>query len=149
MGHEKSADYGNGRNVRDWLFVEDHCEAIDRIVREADDGETFNVGGRCELQNLELARLICRELDTLVPAAAPHERLLTFVTDRPGHDRRYALDTTKLRGMGWAPKADFDEGLASTVEWYRERRDWWEPIKSGEYADWYATNYAGRSATGE
>ncbi|MFM2153331.1 MAG: dTDP-glucose 4,6-dehydratase [Pseudomonadota bacterium] len=109
--------YGNGRNVRDWLYVDDHCEAIDRIVREAEDGETFNVGGLCELQNIELARRICRELDARRPGGAPHERLLTFVTDRAGHDWRYAIDISRLQDrLGWRPVSGFASGIAATVD---------------------------------
>jgi len=109
--------YGNGRNVRDWLYVQDHCEAIDRILRDADDGETFNVGGRCELQNLDLARLICRAMDERRPEFAPHERLLTFVTDRAGHDWRYAIDTRHIEArLGWTPRESFASGLEKTVD---------------------------------
>ena len=130
--------YGDGQQIRDWIHVRDHAEGIWHAMETGEAGQVYNVGGGNEWPNLEITERI------LAHTGASHD-LITYVEDRPGHDRRYALDTAKLRGMGWAPKVDFDEGLASTVEWYRERRDWWEPIKSGEYADWYAKNYAGRS----
>ena len=129
--------YGDGQQIRDWIHVRDHAEGIWHAMEHGEAGQVYNVGGSNEWPNLEITERI------LAHTGASHD-LITYVEDRPGHDRRYALDTTKLRGMGWAPKVDFDDGLASTVEWYRERRDWWEPIKSGEYADWYAKNYASR-----
>ncbi|MSO44260.1 MAG: dTDP-glucose 4,6-dehydratase [Thermoleophilia bacterium] len=129
--------YGDGQQIRDWIHVRDHAMGIWHAMERGQAGEVYNVGGGNEWPNLEITERI------LVHTGASHD-LITYVDDRPGHDRRYALDTTKLRGLGWAPTVDFDEGLASTVEWYRDRRDWWEPIKSGEYAEWYAMNYAAR-----
>jgi dTDP-glucose 4,6-dehydratase len=113
--------YGNGSNVRDWLYVEDHCEAIDRIVRDGRAGETFNVGGLCEKANLDVARTICRLMDEVRPAAAPHERLISFVKDRPGHDWRYAIDARLIEArLGWTPRETFETGLLRTVRWYAD-----------------------------
>jgi len=131
--------YGDGQQIRDWIHVRDHAEGIWHAMEHGEAGQVYNVGGGNEWPNLEITGRI------LAHTGASHD-LITYVEDRPGHDRRYALDTAKLRGMGWAPRVDFDEGLASTVEWYRDGRDWWEPIKSGEYADWYSKNYAARTA---
>jgi len=109
--------YGRGINIRDWLFVDDHCAAIERIVRMAQDGDAFNVGGRCERSNIEVARLICARMDLLRPSHAPHDRLITFVKDRPGHDLRYAIDATAIeRRLGWGPMWTFEEGLAYTID---------------------------------
>ncbi len=114
--------YGDGSNVRDWLYVGDHCAAIDRIVREGQSGETYNVGGRSERANIDVARTICRILDRLVPAGAPHEKYLSFVPDRPGHDWRYAIDSRKIQErLRWARKETFESGLERTVRWYVER----------------------------
>jgi dTDP-glucose 4,6-dehydratase len=129
--------YGDGRQVRDWLHVSDHCAGIELVLREGRPGESYNVGGGDERENLEVAHAILDLLD-----ADPS--LLRHVEDRPGHDRRYALDTTKLRSLGWAPRVSFADGLAETVAWYRERRDWWEPIKSGEFRAYYERQYAAR-----
>jgi dTDP-glucose 4,6-dehydratase len=108
--------YGDGLNVRDWLHVDDHCEAIDLVVRAAEDGESFNVGGGCERRNVDVVRLVCRAFDRWRPAGAPHERLLSFVSDRPGHDRRYAIDGSRLEArLGWRPRGTFETGLARMV----------------------------------
>ncbi len=131
--------YGDGRQIRDWLHVEDHCAAIDHVLREGAPGETYNIGGGDERENVEVTRLILKLTDK-------DESLIRHVTDRPGHDRRYSLDSTKLRALGWAPARSFDEGLAATVEWYRQNRGWWEPIKSGEYREYYEQQYASRLA---
>jgi dTDP-glucose 4,6-dehydratase len=128
--------YGKGDNIRDWLYVEDHARALFTILREGRVGETYNVGGNAERANYEVVTSICRLLDELLPAAAsrPHERLITFVTDRPGHDRRYAMDTGKItRELRWVPRESFDSGLRRTVSWYLENRRWWEPIWSRRY----------------
>ncbi len=130
--------YGDGRNVRDWLYVEDNCAAIDLVLREGVPGTVYNVGGGVEVENLELTRRI---LELLGKDAG----LVRFVADRPGHDRRYALDCSRLRALGWTPRTSFDEGLAATVAWYREHRAWWERIKSGEWRDYYARQYQGLS----
>jgi dTDP-glucose 4,6-dehydratase len=131
--------YGDGRQIRDWLFVEDHCAGIELVLYEGAAGEAYNVGGGDERENIDVANAIL-ELLGADPA------LLRHVEDRPGHDRRYALDSTKLRSLGWQPRTSFDDGLSATVDWYRERRDWWEPIKSGEFRAYYERQYAARLA---
>ena len=129
--------YGDGRQTRDWLHVRDHCAAIEFVLRHGRTGEVYNVGGGCELENADVAGRILA-----LTGADPG--LLRHVDDRPGHDRRYSVDTTKLHGLGWRPERDFAAGLAETVDWYRTRRDWWEPLKSGEYLEYYRQQYAGR-----
>jgi dTDP-glucose 4,6-dehydratase len=131
--------YGDGRQIRDWLHVEDHCAGIELVLREGEPGQVYNIGGGNERENLEITRLIV-ELTDADPSLVRH------VTDRPGHDRRYSLDSTKLRGLGWEPRRAFEDGLAETVEWYRANREWWEPIKSGEYVEYYRRQYAERLA---
>jgi dTDP-glucose 4,6-dehydratase len=122
--------YGDGKNVRDWLYVEDHAHALSLVVERGTPGETYNIGGRCERTNIEVVRAICRLLDTLEPAAGGgRERLITFVPDRPGHDRRYAIDCAKIeRELGWRANETFESGLAKTVRWYLANRPWWEAI---------------------
>lgn len=131
--------YGDGRQVRDWLFVEDHCAGIEHVLREGAPGEIYNVGGGDERENIAVAELI-------VELTGADRALLRRVEDRPGHDRRYSLDTSKLRSLGWAPQTTFDAGLRETVAWYREHRGWWERIKSGEYRAYYERQYADRLA---
>lgn len=122
--------YGKGDNVRDWLFVEDHARALDLIVDEGVPGETYNVGGRNERQNIEVVRRICAILDELVPTKYARESLITFVTDRPGHDARYAIDASKLETeLGWRAQENFDSGIEKTVRWYLENEWWWRPLK--------------------
>jgi dTDP-glucose 4,6-dehydratase len=128
--------YGDGRQRREWLHVADHCAGIDLVLREGGAGEIYNVGGQ-ERENMDVVRRI---LD--LTGASPD--LVRMVDDRPGHDRRYSIDASKLSALGWAPKHSFESGLAETVEWYRSRRDWWEPIKSGEFLDYYKRQYAAR-----
>ena len=143
--------YGDGLQVRDWLFVEDHCEAILAVLERGRPGETYNVGGGSEVTNLELVRAICALLDECVPDSPyrPHARLIAHVADRPGHDRRYAIDDTKLRTeLGWRPRLDLRAGLARTVRWYLENGEWIERIRSGEYREWMARNYARRGEHG-
>jgi dTDP-glucose 4,6-dehydratase len=128
--------YGKGENVRDWLHVEDHAEALTLVLRKGRPGETYNVGGDSERQNIDVVRGICRLLDEMLPnnANRPHERLIQFVTDRPGHDARYAIDAGKIRDeLGWRPRHDFDAGLRDTVRWFLENRAWWERVMSGAY----------------
>ncbi len=131
--------YGDGRQVRDWLHADDHCAGIELVLRKGVPSEAYNVGGGDEHENIEVAERI------LELTGAPRS-LLRSVPDRPGHDRRYALDTTKLRALGWAPMHAFEDGLRETVEWYRDNRAWWEPIKSGEYREYYERQYAERLA---
>jgi len=127
--------YGTGSNVRDWLFVEDHCAAIDRIVRQASDGTTWLVGGNQERTNLEMVKAVCASLDRLRPSGnGPYERLISFVTDRPGHDFRYAIDAGRLeRELGWKPRFQLSEGLERTIRWYLDHPGWVEGITSGAY----------------
>ena len=132
--------YGDGRQVRDWLHVEDHCAAIELVLHEGAPGEAYNVGGGDERYNIDIAEAILE-----LTGAAPS--LLRHVEDRPGHDRRYSLDTTKVRSLGWSPRRRFEDGLRETVEWYRDNRSWWEPIKSGEFRAYYERQYAARLST--
>jgi dTDP-glucose 4,6-dehydratase len=133
--------YGDGAQTRDWLHVSDHCAGIELVLREGASGEVYNVGGGHELRNRDVTGLIL-ELTEADPSLVRH------VADRPGHDRRYSLDCTKLRRLGWRSERPFEAGLAETVAWYRQNRDWWEPIKSGEYREYYARQYASRLGGG-
>lgn len=122
--------YGRGENVRDWLHVEDHAAALDLIASTGKSGETYTVGGRNERRNIDVVTAICAQMDALRPDAGPHDRLIEFVTDRPGHDARYAIDATKLeRELGWRARYDFGSGLAATVRWYLDNQDWWQPLR--------------------
>ncbi|HVX40270.1 MAG TPA: dTDP-glucose 4,6-dehydratase [Gemmatimonadaceae bacterium] len=126
--------YGRGENVRDWLFVDDHARALETIVRRGVPGESYAVGGASERRNIDVVRAICRTLDALHPAGRPHESLITFVADRPGHDARYAIDASKIRReLGWAPSETFDSGLVATVQWYIANQRWAERVQSGAY----------------
>ena len=128
--------YGDGRNVRDWLYVEDHCRALRRVLAGGIPGETYNIGGNCEQANLDVVSTICRVVDDLRPGLphAPCSSLITFVTDRPGHDRRYAIDALKIqRELGWKPEHDFDSGLRCTVQWYLDNPNWVKRVSSGAY----------------
>ena len=128
--------YGKGENVRDWLHVEDHAEALTLVLRRGRPGETYNVGGDSERRNIDVVRSICRLLDELAPESPhrPHESLIRFVTDRPGHDARYAIDASKISSeLGWRPRHDFDSGLRDTVRWFLDNRDWWGRVMSGAY----------------
>ena len=130
--------YGEGINVRDWLYVEDHCKAIDLIVRKGAVGEVYNVGGHNEMRNIDIVKLICKEL-------GKPESLITFVTDRKGHDMRYAIDPSKIHNeLGWLPETKFEDGLKKTIQWYLDHEDWWRPIVSGEYMDYYEKMYGDR-----
>ncbi|MBC2669049.1 dTDP-glucose 4,6-dehydratase [Novosphingobium piscinae] len=122
--------YGKGENVRDWLYVEDHARALDLIVATGRTGETYNVGGRNERRNIDVVRRICDVLDALVPADRPRAELISFVTDRPGHDARYAIDATRLETeLGWRAQEDFDSGIEKTVRWYLDNEWWWRPLR--------------------
>jgi dTDP-glucose 4,6-dehydratase len=121
--------YGDGGNVRDWLYVEDHADALLLVLEKGELGRSYNIGGENEAKNIDLVRTICTEMDRLRPENAPHERLITFVTDRPGHDRRYAIDPDRIRTeLGWRPSVTVEEGLRRTVEWYLDNEDWWRPL---------------------
>ena len=130
--------YGEGKNVRDWLYVEDHCKAIDLIIHKGRVGEVYNIGGHNEMANIDIVKLICREL-------GKPETLISYVTDRKGHDRRYAIDPAKIhRELGWLPETKFADGIRRTVAWYLENREWWEEIVSGEYQHYYERMYGNR-----
>ena len=138
LADEELPVYGKGENVRDWLHVSDHCEAIDLILHKGKPGEVYNVGGHNERTNLEVVKTILKALDK-------PESLIKFVTDRPGHDMRYAIDPTKLETeLGWEPKYNFDTGIAQTIEWYLENKEWWQNILSGEYANYFEKMYGSR-----
>lgn len=127
--------YGDGKNVRDWLYVEDHARALHLIGSQGRLGEKYNVGGRNERRNIDVVRQVCTILDELRPGGAPHERLITFVTDRPGHDQRYAIDATRIETeLGWRALNDFDRGIRTTVTWYLENEWWWRPLRDKVYA---------------
>ncbi|MBI4880109.1 MAG: dTDP-glucose 4,6-dehydratase [Planctomycetes bacterium] len=130
--------YGDGKNVRDWLHVDDHCSAILRALEAGKAGAVYNIGGASEMENIEVVRLILRAVNR-------PESLIRFVKDRPGHDRRYAIDAARIRQeLGWEPACRFQDGIAETVRWYLEHRDWWERVKAGEYRKYYEMMYAGR-----
>jgi dTDP-glucose 4,6-dehydratase len=131
--------YGDGRQVRDWLFVEDHCAGIELVLLQGAAGEIYNIGGGDERENIEVA-------ERLLELTGADRSLLRSVPDRPGHDRRYSVDSTKLHALGWSPQTPFEIGLRETVSWYRENRSWWEPIKSGDYRQYYERQYAERLA---
>jgi len=122
--------YGRGENVRDWLYVEDHAEALLAVIRRGRIGETYAIGGKNEARNIDIVRMICAALDALRPAGAPHDRLITFVTDRPGHDFRYAIDAAKIIGeLDWRPSVTLEEGLRRTVAWYLDNERWWRALQ--------------------
>jgi dTDP-glucose 4,6-dehydratase len=126
--------YGKGENVRDWLHVSDHARALWLVFAQGRIGETYNIGGGAERANIAVVREICALMDRHFPEAAPHDRLISFVSDRPGHDLRYAIDSTKLQDeLGWHPKFTFEEGLAQTVEWYLAGEPWWQKIREKSY----------------
>lgn len=136
--------YGDGRNVRDWLYVKDHCGAIWTIMRFGDRGETYNIGGNSEMENIVIVEMICDILDEIIPVSAGYSRkkLITFVKDRPGHDRRYAIDFSKLqKAFNWTPRESLATGLRKTIVWYLENANWIERIRSGEYRAWISEQY--------
>jgi dTDP-glucose 4,6-dehydratase len=133
--------YGDGLNRRDWIHVEDHCDAVERVLERGREGEVYNIGGRSERGNLEIVKAILRTL-------GKPESLIRFVADRPGHDRRYAIDCSKIEAeLGWTPQHQLERGLAETVAWYQANAPWWQAIKSGEYRGWYERNYGNRGAS--
>ena len=130
--------YGTGENVRDWLYVEDHCRAIDMILHDGKVGEVYNIGGHNEKSNIEVVKIILKQL-------GKPESLIRFVTDRKGHDLRYAIDPAKIHAeLGWLPETKFEDGIRKTIDWYLEHKPWWENIISGEYRDYYEKMYSGR-----
>lgn len=136
--------YGDGQNVRDWLYVGDHCGALDVVINRSAPGETYNIGGNNEVKNIDLVHTLCQLMDELAPQLPVHpcKKLITFVKDRPGHDRRYAINATKIKTqLGWTPTVTIEEGLRRTVEWYLTHRDWWEPLLSEEYQAYYRQVY--------
>ena len=138
LADESLPVYGKGENVRDWLYVEDHCLGIDLVMRYGSEGEVYNIGGHNERTNLEVVKAILRELDK-------PESLIRYVTDRPGHDMRYAIDPTKIHHeLSWLPKTRFEDGIRMTVRWYLEHRDWWEDVLKGEYKNYYEEMYGNR-----
>ena len=152
--------YGDGKNVRDWLYVEDHCEAIWAILKKGKAGETYNIGGECEKQNIEVVQSICDVLEQLRPAMdnpamqtpntarRSYRDLITFIADRPGHDRRYAINCDKIKNMlGWSQQHDFEKGLTNTVAWYLKNNDWINSIRNGEYLKWIDKNYLSRTGS--
>ncbi len=136
--------YGDGLNIRDWLHVGDHCAAIRAVLARGRIGETYNIGGNSEKSNLEVVRAVCEALDELHPDSPimPHGSLISFVKDRPGHDRRYAIDASKMRQeLGWQPSQNFATGIRETVRWYLDHLDWVQHVESGEYRQWMAKQY--------
>ncbi|GAB4384627.1 MAG: dTDP-glucose 4,6-dehydratase [Elainellaceae cyanobacterium] len=137
--------YGDGQNIRDWLYVGDHCSALDVVIHRGTPGETYNIGGNNEVKNIDLVQKLCALMNELAPdlPVQPAETLITFVKDRPGHDRRYAIDATKIRTeLGWSPSVTVDEGLRRTVEWFLSHQDWWRSLLSEEYQEYYRKVYA-------
>ena len=137
--------YGDGLNVRDWLYVTDHCEAIRTVLTGGRTGETYNIGGRNEIKNIDVVNTICSALDELRPndPILPHKKLITFVKDRPGHDRRYAMNAAKIEAeLGWHPKETFESGIRRTIQWYLANEAWIEGVTSGSYRQWMATQYS-------
>ncbi|HSO67051.1 MAG TPA: dTDP-glucose 4,6-dehydratase [Desulfatirhabdiaceae bacterium] len=140
--------YGNGLNVRDWLYVADHCAAVWLIMKQGRRGETYNIGGRCEIANLSVVRTICDLLDANLSCVSiqPRRNLITFVKDRPGHDLRYAIDCCKLENeLGWTPVESFESGIAKTIAWYQDHSEWVSHVRSGQYLKWIETHYDGQA----
>jgi dTDP-glucose 4,6-dehydratase len=136
--------YGDGKHVRDWLYVEDHCRAIWTIMKDGTRGETYNVGGNTEMENITMVEMICDILDNLqgLKDGRPRRDLIAFVKDRPGHDRRYAIDCTKLwQALGWTPRESLETGIVKTIQWYLDNQDWVNRVRSGEYRAWMAEQY--------
>ncbi|MDR6878732.1 dTDP-glucose 4,6-dehydratase [Bacillus sp. 3255] len=138
LGNKSLPVYGDGLNIRDWLYVEDHCSAIDLVLHKGIDGEVYNIGGNNERTNIQIVQTILREL-------GKPESLIQYVKDRPGHDRRYGIDATKItRELGWAPKHNFETGIHETIRWYLDYQDWWKRIQTGEYQQYFAKQYGDR-----
>ncbi|MEM9905339.1 MAG: GDP-mannose 4,6-dehydratase, partial [Cyanobacteria bacterium P01_D01_bin.44] len=136
---------GDGQNVRDWLYVVDHCSAVSKVLLEGTPGEVYNIGGNNEVKNLDLVHILCEIMDELAPdiPVRPAKRLVSFVKDRPGHDRRYAIDANKIKNqLGWQPTVTVREGLTQTIQWYLTHQAWWRPLLSEEYRAYYDSVYA-------
>ena len=134
--------YGDGKNIRDWLFVDDHCSGIEAVLQGGISGEVYNIGGINEWYNIDIVNLICERLDELQPGADSCKALITYVTDRPGHDRRYAIDAGRMQSeLDWSPQHDFQSGIEDTIQWYLAHRDWCDRVRSGEYRDYYLQQY--------
>lgn len=136
--------YGDGQNVRDWLYVGDHCQALETVLQKGKEGETYNIGGNNEVKNLDLVTLLCELMDELAPElpVKPASQLITFVKDRAGHDRRYAIDASKIRTeLGWTPQETVEQGLRKTIQWYLANPDWWQPLLSEDYKNYYQKVY--------
>lgn len=140
--------YGDGLNIRDWLYVNDHCEALDLVLHDGKLGEVYNVGGSNEWTNIDIIKTICSLLDDMLPDSKylPHANLIKFIKDRPGHDRRYAIDSSKiLSELGWTPKHQFEDGIKETIKWYLGNADWMAHVRSGDYEKYYEENYSSKS----
>lgn len=139
--------YGDGKQVRDWLYVEDHCAAICAVLQNGRVGETYNIGGNCEKTNLEIVTIICRILDDLFPSPTPHARLITHISDRPGHDRRYAIDSSKIKqAVNWQPQTSFEQGVRKTVDWYLNNGAWVDAVSCEQHRAWMSKNYDKRGS---
>jgi dTDP-glucose 4,6-dehydratase len=144
LEEKKLPVYGDGRNIRDWLYVEDHCRAVWLIMQTGSRGQTYNIGGRCQMANLDTVNMLCNLMDEMVPRADRSSRrdLIAFVKDRPGHDLRYAIDSSKLEHeLGWSPRETFESGLRKTIQWYLDNPQWVRKVKSGEYLKWLEKQY--------
>lgn len=138
--------YGDGRNIRDWLFVDDHCSGIEAVIERGRTGEVYNIGGLNEWQNIDIVTLVCDRLDELQPGTKKYREQVTFVKDRPGHDQRYAINAEKMqRELGWTPQHDFPAGIEQTIQWYLDNRRWCERVRSGEYQNYYKKQYGERT----
>ncbi len=149
---EKLPVYGDGKNVRDWLYVQDHCDAIWTIMRSGKRGETYNIGGNMEMENIAIVEMICRILDErdALPTGIPRRELISFVKDRPGHDRRYAIDFTKLREeLGWNPSESFESGIRKTISWYLDNTEWVRRVRNNEYQSWISEQYGNERGISE
>jgi dTDP-glucose 4,6-dehydratase len=145
--HQKSLPiYGDGKHIRDWLYVRDHCKGIWRVLQEGTLGECYNMGGHNEWTNIDIVRLICKQMDAkLNREIGSSEKLITYVKDRPGHDRRYAIDASKIeRELNWSPEETFETGISKTIDWYLEQKDWLRDVTSGSYQKYYQTMYKDR-----
>jgi dTDP-glucose 4,6-dehydratase len=150
LGGEKLPIYGDGMNIRDWLYVDDHCRGIELVLNKGRDGEVYNIGGNCEKTNLEIVEKVCAIMDELTPLSpqhsalspTPHSSLIEFVKDRPGHDRRYAIDSSKItKELGFAPQESFASGIQKTIEWYLKNESWWRTVMNGSYQEWIDKQY--------